>query len=72
MWELLEAFETRNSAMDDVEGPVIWGRVGGRKRNFPVSFWVQDGPIGHIGHFLKGFLGVSCRKPQDRVPEAEK
>ena len=30
------------------------------------------GPIGHIGHFLKGFLGVCSRKAQDKVPEAEK
>ena len=37
MWELLEAFETRNSAMDDSEGPVIWGR-GGQEKMFPVSF----------------------------------
>ena len=30
------------------------------------------GPIGHIQHFLKGFLGVCSRKAQDRVPEAGK
>ena len=30
------------------------------------------GPLGHIGHFLKGFLGVWSGKAQDRIPEAEK
>ena len=42
--------------------PLSGGGWGGR----------MSGPIGHIGHFLKGFLQFCSRKAQDRVAEAEK